>query len=65
MTDPSSKTDKLKGGRKLADSPGNQKHVEALAKKIMEDPAFPLLHETARKMHEKHLKGKERGSDDA
>ena len=56
MSEPS-KTDKLKGSRKLASSPRTEKHVEALAKKIMEDPAFPLLHETARKMHEKHEKG--------
>lgn len=46
--------DKAKGPRKLANSENNQKHVEALAKKIMEDPSFPLLHETARKMAEKH-----------
>ncbi len=64
MTD-SPKTDKLKAPRRLADSPGNKKHIEALAKKILEDPAFPLLHETARKMHEKHFKGKEKGQDDA
>jgi hypothetical protein len=53
------KTDKLKHpDKKLADNARTEKHVEALAKKIMEDPSFPLLHETARKMHEKHLKDK-------
>lgn len=46
--------DKSKGPRKLSNSESNQKHIDALAKKIMEDPAFPLLHETARKMAEKH-----------
>lgn len=46
--------DKSKGPRKLSNSDSNQKHVEALAKKIMEDPSFNLLHETARKMAEKH-----------
>lgn len=49
-----SKTDKLKGPRKLADSAATQKHVDELAKKLRDDPSFPLLHETARKMHEKH-----------
>jgi hypothetical protein len=29
--------------------------VKALAAKIMADPSFALLHETARKMYEKHL----------
>lgn len=48
------KTDQLKGQRKLASSANTEKHVEALAKKIMEDPTFDLLHETARKMNEKH-----------
>lgn len=52
MTD-KSKTDKLKGPKKLSKSPGNEKHIQALAKKIMEDPAFPMLHETARKAAEK------------
>lgn len=49
------KTDKLKL-RKLADSPSTEKHIDALAKKIMEDPSFSMLHETARKMQEKHGK---------
>lgn len=52
MTD-KAKTDKLKPGRKLSNSPSNEKHVQALAKKIMEDPAFEMLHETARKAAEK------------
>ena len=43
-----------KGPKKLASSAKTEKHVDALAKKIMDDPSFPLLHETARKMHEKH-----------
>lgn len=45
-----------KGTKRLSNSPSNQRHIEALAKKIKEDPAFPLLHETARKMAEKHGK---------
>lgn len=57
MTD-KAKTDKLKNTKRLSNSPSNQKHVDALAKKILDDPSFPLLHETARKMHTKHLKGK-------
>lgn len=59
MTDPKAKTDRLnKGGTKrLAKSAGNEKHIEALAKKIQEDPSFPLLHETARKAAEKKAKG--------
>lgn len=47
-------TGPLRGTRKLSASPSTQKHVEALAEKIMNDPSFPLLHETARKMAEKH-----------
>lgn len=50
------KTDRLKGPKKLAENARTEKHIEALAKKIMDDPSFPLLHETARKMQEKHLK---------
>ena len=50
------KTDKLKGEKKLAKSPGNEKHIQALAKKILEDPSFPLLHETARKAAEQKKK---------
>jgi hypothetical protein len=49
-------TEKPKGTKKLASSPQTEAHVEALAKKIMEDPSFPLLHETARKMSEKYAK---------
>lgn len=45
-----------KGTKRLSSSASNQRHIEALAKKIKEDPAFPLLHETARKMAEKHGK---------
>ncbi len=53
MTD-KAKTDKLKAApKKLSKSASNEKHVQALAKKIMEDPAFPMLHETARKAAEK------------
>lgn len=48
------KTDKLKGPGKLAESQGNERHVKALAQKIMSDPSFPMLIETARKMAEKH-----------
>lgn len=51
------KTDKLKADKRLSKSPGNEKHVDALAKKIMDDPSFPLLHETARKAAEKKKKG--------
>lgn len=47
------KTDKLKADKKLSKSAGNEAHIEALAKKIMDDPSFPLLHETARKAAEK------------
>lgn len=57
MTDNKAKTDKLKGGKKLAKSANNEKHIQALAKKIMEDPSFPMLHETARKAAEKKKKG--------
>jgi hypothetical protein len=56
MTD-KAKTDKLKGGKKLAASANNEKHIQALAKKIMEDPSFPMLHETARKAAEQKKKG--------
>lgn len=49
------KPEKPQGPRRLSSSPRTEEHIEALAKRIMEDPAFPLLHETARKMHEKHL----------
>ena len=57
MTDNKAKTDKLKSGTKrLSKSAGNEKHIEALAKKIMDDPSFPLLHETARKAAEKKKK---------
>lgn len=52
MTD-KAKTDKLKSQKKLSKSAGNEKHIQALAKKIMDDPAFPMLHETARKAAEK------------
>jgi len=48
------KTDKLRGPRKLSDSEANQKHIKALARRIMEDPSFPMLLETARKMAEKY-----------
>ena len=48
------KTDKLKGPSKLAESKGSTAHVKALAKKIMDDPSFPMLIETARKMAKKH-----------
>jgi hypothetical protein len=48
------KTDKLKGPGKLSESEGNERHVKALAKKIMADPTFPMLLETARKMAKKH-----------
>lgn len=48
------KTDKLTGPGKLAESDKSQQHVKALAQKIMSDPSFPLLLETARKMAEKH-----------
>ncbi|MEB3284816.1 MAG: hypothetical protein VKN33_05975 [Candidatus Sericytochromatia bacterium] len=44
----------------MAQSENTQRHVEALAKRIMDDPAFPLLHETARKA--KELKDKQKGS---
>ena len=40
---------------KLAKSERTEAHVKALATKIMADPSFALLHETARKMAEKHL----------
>ncbi|MDB5099667.1 MAG: hypothetical protein JWM80_4088 [Cyanobacteria bacterium RYN_339] len=49
-----SKTDKLTGPGKLAESESSSNHVKALAQKIMSDPSFPLLLETARKMAEKH-----------
>jgi hypothetical protein len=48
------KTDKLTGPGKLAETENSTKHVKALAQKIMADPSFPLLLETARKMAEKH-----------
>lgn len=48
------KTDKLTGQTGLAPSNANDKHVRALAKKIMEDPSFPLMLETARKMAAKY-----------
>lgn len=52
---PTGKTDKLKApGNKLAESSGNNEHVKALARKIMDDPSFPMLVETARKMAKKH-----------
>lgn len=51
-------TEKPKGTKKLATSAKTEAHVEALAKKIQEDPSFPLLHETARKMSEKYSKDK-------
>lgn len=40
---------------KLSGSARTEAHVKALAAKIMADPSFSLLHETARKMAEKHL----------
>jgi hypothetical protein len=40
---------------KLSGSARTEAHVKALATKIMADPSFALLHETARKMAEKHL----------
>jgi hypothetical protein len=48
------KTDKLTGPGKLAESERSHQHVKALAQKIMSDPSFPMLLETARKMAEKH-----------
>lgn len=49
-----------RGTKRLAQSENTQRHVEALAKRIMDDPSFPLLHETARKA--KELKDQQKGS---
>ncbi len=49
------KIDGRPGTKKLSNSASNQRHIDNLAKRIMADPTFELLHETARKMHEKHF----------
>ncbi|MEB3222290.1 MAG: hypothetical protein VKS61_09455 [Candidatus Sericytochromatia bacterium] len=49
-----------RGTKRLARSENTERHVEALAKRIMDDPSFPLLHETARKAREK--KDQQKGS---
>ncbi|MEB3328869.1 MAG: hypothetical protein VKQ33_06520 [Candidatus Sericytochromatia bacterium] len=49
-----------RGTKRLARSENTERHVEALARRIMDDPAFPLLHETARKAREQ--KDQQQGS---
>jgi hypothetical protein len=59
MSEPS-KGGSSRGTKRLARTEGTERHVEALARRIMDDPAFPLLHETARKAREK--KDQQKGS---
>jgi hypothetical protein len=51
----SSLSEMAAGLGKLANSERTEAHVKALASKIQADPSFSLLHDTARKMAEKHL----------